>query len=220
MTPVKPDRMSPPVRRESVPPSLPPPTPDDIPAPGPQAQYGPVMAWVFQPAANSVYPWFPACPTGNFQPATLPCPDLSWLNLATPKNVEKVAFYPRPPFAKRTSPSGNWIVGLGKPIRAISCETEFFFTTPKFNILPDPSGFMVRVAPCLSPLLLARPLREAASGVLSIDPVARPKKVEKLSFGPHRLACTSKAKNYFRPQTHTFPPDGSDPAGPVSLRKM
>jgi len=33
-----------------------------------------------------------------------------------------------------------------------------------------------------------------------------PKNVEKLSFGPHRLACTSKAKKIFPPRFSTFPP--------------
>jgi len=167
MTPVELNRMSPPVRRESVPPSLPPPTPGDIPAPGPQAQYRPFVAWAFQPAVNSVHPslyFQPILPSTrchrfSSSPATLP-----------------------PGFGVRQSSAAFQLAPHTRRLPETTPLPACRFSFPPSR--PARLGALKK-------------MREAASGVLSIDPVARPKKVEKLSFGPHRLACTSKAKKLF-----------------------
>jgi len=133
----------------------------------------------------------------------LPClsPCLSWLILTTSKNVEKLSFQAR--------------------LNCLYRQSENFLTTPKFNILPPPPASILRTAPGLSPLSPSHPWRPVRLGALQkmheafFSPAlclrelrgrqSRPSKnVEKLSFGPHRLACTSRPKKYFHPHFQHF----------------
>jgi len=109
-------------------------------------------------------------------------------------------------------------------------QLENFFTASKVNIFPrptppirrpaHPSTFNVQLETNSSPSLSLRParlgalpkMREALSspvlclGELGGRPPGSRKNVEKISFGPHRLACTSRRKKLFHPHFSTFPP--------------
>jgi len=183
-------------------PSASPMTPSPLREPGARA---------FQPAANYVYFSLPACPTCNFQPATLPCPGLSWLNLATPINVEKLSFQAR--------------------LSAVNREPKKFLTTPKCNIFPRPTP-LAAAPPSLQPLtctlylpdpilrplfvhgceasLLPRSVRSVSSSA-SVSFLSHFENVEKHSFHPLSTACPAKEKKLFPASNSTFSPPSTHP---------
>jgi len=152
--------------------------------------------------------------TFNLQLEAPPSPSpclwcLSWLNLATSKNVEKLSFQPR--------------------LNCLYRQSKNFLTTPEFYISPPSSASWRSASSAHLPLFPSRPWQPARFGALQKmceaflsplgvfvslvgDPFPNPilhsapsalcqnvplKNVEKLSFGPHRLACTSRRKKYF-----------------------
>jgi len=145
----------------------------------------------------------PSATPSNFNPqpeisSSLPCPQcLAWLIFSTSKNVEKISFQAR----------------------------VFRFCSNRKNLPRRRNSTFCPIHPALlfEPLSVSspsppsrslRPLREALSSpalnlcgrnpasILQSVPFrlgqnVPPRNVEKLSFGPHRLACTSKRKKYF-----------------------
>jgi len=136
------------------------------------------------------------------------------------------AFAPRKPYMV-FAPSIQNVESPPLPLRTLSVRQEQLQTTP-----PRSAGFPARSKPRTSsaPILsnfqfftcnlkLFSPLTVSVRFVgdlfssllcvLRVSVVNLPspqKNVEKLSFGPHRLACTSKAKKIFSPRFSTFPP--------------
>jgi len=190
-------------------------------------------ARAFQPAANSVHPAPASYPTRNLRPETPPSPSpcppcLSWLNLTTPKNVEKLSFQARlsavnrepKKFCKLNWPGicrtfhaphpapdpspilGQSPLGLSRPQPTLPIAPSHCF--PSLPSLPS-----LRTAPFFFPVLCL--------GKLGGRRLRSRKNVEKLSFGPHRLACTSKAKKLFHPPFQLFPPHKTVPLSPSSL---
>jgi len=124
-------------------------------------------------------------------------PHPAWSNLATPKNVEKLSFQAR--------------------LNCLYRQSENFYTTLKCNILPDPSGLMVRAAPCLPPLLSSRTLRhllEAPSSLSSClcELLGIQKNVEKLSFQARVFSILLQPENYLAtPKFNIFPRSAAPP---------
>jgi len=151
-------------------------------------------------------PFCPFCPLrplreALFSPA-LCLRELCGSQSGSLKNVEKLSFQAR--------------------LNCLYRQLEIFFTAPKCNFFQHRIAPIRRFAEFPFRLSTSPPLRPARLGTLQemreafSSPVLclrelfgrqspSRKNVEKLSFGPHRLACTSRRKKYFHPVFQHFP---------------